>query len=332
MAGYKVHGRYSSKSRAVMAAVRKRRGRPRRTRAKGKQHYNSQDNKLVTKTGNRSAGKLTLTKRVAQLEVSAKKHTDYISLTDEAITWNGTTLVGGAPLSAYKNSYPTLLAVQGPLNNGELGNPALEENEQRQSDTIFCTSVNLKGQVWGIRPKDLGSAILANMTIFGGKKMEELCNSIITITILQDKRPSQQNADGTADVNLLPQASVGETALESIYGHTSTGGSLLQFFGTSCALKSYKSTRFTIVHQESIKTSFQSPMRTFDITFKVNKKLKFRPPRPPPATTNPNTQPYNYNLAVFFSVVTPVADLGWSDYLDGPKLDTKTARMYFKDV
>lgn len=306
---------------------------PKRSGWKGKQRYNSQSNKLVTKAGNKRNVKLTISQRVSHLEVSAKKHTDYISLTDEVITWNGTTQAGGAPLNPGKNSYPGLLAVQGPLNNGELGNPALDENQQRQSDTIFCTSVNLKGQVTGIRPIDLGiPGGLTNMSIFGAEKMKEICNSAVTITILQDKRSSQQNADGTAEVNLLPQASVGETAIESIYGHTSLGGSLLQFFGTQCSLKSYSSTRFKIVHQETIKTSFMNPTRTFDITFAVNKKLKYVPPRPPPATTNPNTQPYNYNLVVFFTVVSPVQDLSWATYLSPPKLDTKTSRMYFKDV
>lgn len=316
-------------SRTIGRAWRRRR---KRRAPKGRQRYNRQSNKLVTRTGNRSRGKLTLKKRVAQLEVSAKKHVDTISLTDEEITWNGTTQVGGAPLSAYKNSYTNLLHIQGPLNNGELGNPALEENEQRQSDSVFATSVVIRGQVYGVRPKDLMPATFAALTPAGQVKMKSMCNSAITITILRDKRPSQQDATGTASVNLLPQASVGETAIESIYGHTVTGGSLLQFFGTQNALKSYKSTRFTVMHQEVIKTSYLNPMRTFEIKIKINKKLKFVPARPPPATTNPNSTPYNYNLAVFFTVVSPPEDLSWANYLSAPKLDTKTSRLYFKDV
>lgn len=306
-------------ARTLQRFVRRRRAR------RGRQRYNSQRNVSTTKLG-RYSKKKTLKKRVAALEVSAKKHSDYVSLTPELVVWNGTDLL------ASKNSYDTLFSIQGPLNDGTQNN-LLDENEQRESDTIHCTSIRLKGTLHGVRPQDLG-AITAEgtMGVWAATKMQQLCHTKFTISILLDKRPSSINpATGEAEVNDLP-AGANEIAISTIYAKTLTGTSQLQFFGAQNSMKSYKNARFKLLHQEAIETSFQKPNKSFDISYKVNKTLKYVAARagvPPPA--NPPSKPYNYGLVVFITCVTPPVEISWATALSPPSLSEKTSRVYFTD-
>lgn len=308
----------------------RKRWRPTKSRgwkSTGRQRYNKTKNVTTTTVGKRNR-KQTLKKRVAALEVGSKKHSDYVSLTPELVVWNGT------DLNASKNSYLSVLAIQGPLNNGTEGNTALHDNEQRKSDTIYCSSIRLKGELRGVRPQDnAGITGIPTMNAFAAAKMQELCHTRFTISILQDMRPSIVNAaTGDADVNPLPTGA-NEIAIETIYSDTIAGQSQLQFFGTSNALKSYESSRFKLLHQERFETTFQKPSRFFDIKYNVNRKLKYVPPRsgtPPPP--NVPQLPYNYNLVIFVTCVQRPLELSWATVLSPAQITTKTARVYFIDA
>lgn len=322
------HPRWSSKSKRLMSQIRRHR-RPRYRKYKrrtGKQRYNKTKNVLKTTVGR--SKKNSLYNRVAALEVGSKKHSDYVSLTPELVVWNGT------DLNPAKNSYSTILAIQGPLNNGVEGNPNLPDNAQRKSDTIHCSSVRLKGTLRGVRPNDLGAITdHGTMSVFGSTKMQELCHTKFTISILQDMRASIVNpTTGDAQVNALP-STAGAIAIETLYADTITGQSQLQFFGTNNALKSYEASRFKLLHQECVETSFQKPNKQFDINYKVNRKLKYVPPRtgtPPPP--NAPSLPYNYGLVIMITCVTPPQDLSWATVLSPPQVTQKSARTYFIDA
>lgn len=317
------------KNKKASAIQRMIRARQRRNRLKSKkQTYNQTTNVLQTNIGRRSTKKSSLTARVAALESGAKKHSDYVSLTPELIVWNGT------DLNASKASYTSILAIQGPLNTGAEGNAALSDNEQRKSDTIHCQYVRLKGEVIGVRPQDLGAiGAHGTMSVFGAAKMRQLCHSKITITILLDKRPSSVNAvTGEAEVNPLP-TTAGAIAIETIYSKTTAGVNQLQFFGSNNALRSYESSRFKHLHSECIETTYDKPNNQFDITYKIDKTLKYVPPRPPPgAPPNPPSLPYNYGLVVFFTCITPPVEPTFAVCLSPPQVTKKTARTYFIDA
>ncbi len=313
---------YSRQRVALRKYVRQR--RVRKQNRKTIQKWNKTKNVLQTSLG-KSKGKRTTDQRLKALETGSKHHHDKLSLTGELITWNGTAL------NAAHNSYSGLLAVQGALADGTQ-HATLEENEQRQSDEIFCTSVHFRGEVIGIRPGELLDPTGTDMTPFGAEKMKTLCATRIYITVLQDMRPSSVDAAGQSQVNPLPTA-VGQTPMETIYDFVppTNQQSQLQLFGVENAMKSYGSSRFKIVHQECIETSLEKVHKFFDIKIKVNRKLKYVPPRSG-STSNPPMPPYNYNLLVYFTCVTHPVPLPWATLLSPVAITTKSSRMYFIDA
>ena len=319
---YRYRGGRRGAARRIQRAFRRRRAR------KGaKQKYSSQMNRSTTKLG-KYVPKMTLSKRVKALEVGSSKHHDTASLTGELIVWNGT------DLNPAKNSYSGLLAVQGPLNTGAAGDPILQENEQRMNDVIFCKSVRIRGELRGIRVQDLAQPMDNSLNLLGQLYMENLCKTRVAITLLQDLRPSVVNTGGNSDINPLPLpvSAGGEgTAIASIYEAAPLNAGL-QFFGVTNANRSYDSSRFRIVHQEILTTNMANSSKFFDISVKINRKLKYVPPRPPPSTTNPEKVPYNYNLLVFFTMVSHPVPLAWSGLVSPASITTKSSRMYFVDA
>lgn len=298
------------------------------------QQYNRTRNTYSTSLG-KGGKKKTTKQRLDALEVGAAHHHDYVSNTPETITWNGTTLLNP------RNSYNGLLAIQGPLSDGTSGNQALQENEQRQSDAVFVKYVRIKGEVTGVHVNPLlAPTSLTTISPANAEIMKNKCYTKTWITLLVDKRPSTMGDTGLAQVNPLPNSTVGDTAICEPYADTVNNASLLQFFGPETALKSYDSTRFNIVAQQCIITTFMNPRKFFDIKYNINKKIKFVPPRTgTPSPANAAAVPYNYNLLVFFTSVVPVADLNWSasiapglDLLKAPILSKKTSRCYFTDT
>jgi len=302
------------------------------------QRYNRTRNTYTANVG-RHRRKSTLKTRVKALEAGSSKHWDYVSTGVESIAFNGTSL------NPTKNSFSSILSIQGPLCDGTAGNIATSEQEQRMNDVIHVKSVRIRGMVSGVRPTETFDAdapggpvtgggpppapyTYATMTAFGAEMMKSLCSSRIYITLIIDKRPSTVGLLGQSVVNPLPTAP-GETLLESVYeGNLAT-------MGIESALRSYQSSRFKIVHQECITTSFQTPHKFFDIKYNINKTLKYVVPRtavaPLPPPPNPPAFPYNYNLLCVVSCVSPVVPLPWASSLTGPSLAKKSSRTYFTD-
>lgn len=329
----RVRAKRAHAARSIQRLFRRRRSR------RGAQRYNRTYN-TYTATAGKARGKNSLSKRVKALEAGSSKHWDYVSTGVELIGFNGTSL------NLNKCSYTSILAIQGPLSDGTSGASSLTEQEQRMNDVISVKSVRIRGMVSGVRPAEGFNAdapggpitgggpppapyTYATMTAFGAEMMKTLCSSRIYITLVVDKRPSLVGLNGQSIVNPLPTAA-GETVLESIYeGNLAT-------MGLESALRSYQSSRFKIVHQECITTSFQTPHKFFDIKYNINKVLKYVvprtavPPAPPPA--NVPAFPYNYNLLCVVSCVSPVVPLPWAPTLTGPSLAKKSSRTYFTDA
>lgn len=324
------------------------RGRPRRrlaarriqrafrTHRRGRQRYSRTKNVLTTSLGRFK--RRTVKTRLKALEAGSSKHWDYVSTGQENLLFNGTSL------QATRNSYSSILAIQGPLCDGTAGNVAITEQEQRMNDVIFCKGVRIRGMLSGVRPKaDLnpdspGGTDAAvppappaptTMTQYGAEMMKSICQTRMWITLLVDKRPSVVGADGQSIVNPLPTAA-GETMLETVYeGNLST-------LGIEACLRSYQSSRFKVVHQECIVTSMERPHAFFDIKYKINKTLKYVVPRtavaPAPPPANPPAFPYNYNLLCVFSVYPPVVPITWANSLSEAQLSRKSSRTYFTDA
>lgn len=333
---YRRKSRYSRSSAASVIQLmyrrrRRRRRAPRRSRPV-KQRYNSVKNLQYSRLG-KTRSKLTLRKRVSALEVSSKHHHDKVSNTPEIITWNGTLLNNS------RASYTGLLAIQGPKSDNTFETDSkLSEDETRTNDEIFCKSVRIRGLVKGIRPKDtLAPTDLATMNSATAQLMRNLCHSRIWITLLVDKRPFKMSATGEAEVNPLPLSTVGHTAIEEPYQNSPPTflSSQLQFFGPEVSLRSYETgNRFKILSQQCITTSFENPSKFFDISCKINRKLKYVAARVAaagqPAPANPPTVPYNYNLLVFMTSVVQTAVPAWSTLVtQSPSLTLKSSRCYF---
>lgn len=312
-------------ARTILKAFRRRRSQ--------RQRYNRTTNVLNTNLG--LYRRQTVKARLKALEVGSSKHWDYVSTGQENILFNGTSL------NPNKASFTSILAIQGPLNDGTAGNVNVTEQEQRMNDNIFVKSVRIRGMISGVRPKaDLnpdspGGTDAAvppappaptTMTAFGAEMMKSLCQTRVWITLLVDKRPSTVGPLGQSIVNPLPTAA-GETLLETVYE-----GNLAQMGIENC-LRSYQSSRFKVVHQECITTSLHSPHKFFDIKYNVNKTVKYVVPRtgtPPPP--NPPAFPYNYNLLCVVSTYPPVVPITWAQSLSESILSRKSSRTYFTDA
>lgn len=316
-------------ARTLQRAFRRRRRRP------GRQRYNSTKNVLYTNLGRRGH-KRTLKTRVSALETGSKKHHDYMNTGVEEIGYLGTSL------NANKCSFTSILAIQGALCDGTAGS-LLPESEQRENDTIFCKSVRIRFMISGLRPNELLNSdspggqqtgpgpppVISTMTAFGAAMMKTICASRIWVTLYEDRRPSTVGANGSSLVNPLPTVA-GETILETCYD-----GNQIQALGIENCLRSYDASRFKIVHQECITTSFQTPHKWVDITYKVNRKLKYVPPRtaapPAPPPPNPPAVPYNYNLLMTVSQTPPLVPVGWVTSLSPCSMSRKSSRTYFID-
>lgn len=315
-------------ARTLQRAFRKRKGR------KIAQRYNRTRNVNYSRLGKRTSNKKSLKKRVSALEVTAKHHHDKVSNTSEVIGWNGTAL------NVARNSYSGLLAVQGPKSDNTFEPESkLSEDECRNNDEIYCNSVRIRGKLRGVTVVDgILPDGLTTMTEASTQLMKRLCSTRVWIHILQDRRPFKMDAIGNAEVNPLPSGTTGHTAVEEAYQNSPPTflSSQLQFFGPEVALRSYETgNRFKIISSQCIPTTFNNPEKFFDISVKIDRKLKYvaaRPAAPGGASpANPPTVPYNYNLLVFFTCVVPVLALPWAAVIQPPILLLKSSRMYFKD-
>lgn len=290
-------------------------------RRRGKRTYRSSSQRTSNVRIGRRTGKLSLSKRVSRLEISSKKHYDYM-----LSRANGTPI---APLGAVNGgttneSFSQMLAIQPRNGDGTIppvsGSARGTERNTREGMEIFCTKVRLRGRILGIRPNDtdevkncshavilnqppeLGSVTLYNVPHMRDSAVRSACLSRVHVCVLQDKRPSTIDpVTGEYEPNPLPVNPM--NTIQGLYLEEGlTTNNSLETLGMDSALRNYTSNRFKLVHKSVLQFDFLHPSKWFDITINVNKKLVFKAP---PAGTGAvgNTDPVNYNLLFYVSSV-----------------------------
>lgn len=288
-----------------------------------------------------SRGKQTLKQRVKVLEGNASKHWDLTSTPDDPtknITWNGLTYTG-MPATDPRNAFKGLLAIQGmgsdagggtmmPLTSGRF--TAVNENV-RENSTIFVTKARLRGLIVGkvpavlqnFTPAATGETSVSDTALAGCSRQK------IWLVVLRDKRPSLVDANGTSTQNPPEAGGSGKSPVESLSMVTSTGGHIsLQTHGYSNFLRSYESTRFQPVFSKAYELTANSPIKYFDVTIDINKKLQYS--EIALAASN-NKAPLNYNLYVYLLAARQPPNFPDAQMIK-PTLINWSSRVYFKDA
>ena len=356
--------RYTRKRTARRVRFRRRRGRSAyRRRSHPSTVYASKRRRtLNVRIGRMNNKHLSLRTRVKRLEISSKKHYDYISSRPQGEPINP---VGVADGGLTNESFSSILAIQPRQGDGTIppisGSDRGEERNTREGMEVFCTKVRLRGRVLGIRVNNTGelkncaytftnavSGVVTTITPADkANQMRSACQSRVHMIVLQDKRPSTIDpTTGIYKPNPLPPQPM--NPLQGLYeeeGLSSTNQ--LQTLGLDSCLRNYTNNRFKIVHQSVLQFDYLHPSRWFDVTINVNKKLTFEPPDP---ATNPQvaTDPVNYNLLVYFSAVpaelnhAATAEYVMNDVtqnpavpvnlLLAPNLQMLSSRTYFREA
>lgn len=349
-------------ARRIQRFVRRRRGRRSKT-------YSSSRSKTSNVRLGRRQGHVSLRKRVARLEISAKKHYDYILSRDT-----------GVPISAHgaengtvtNESFSQMLAIQ--PRNGDSTIPPVSgsargtERNTREGMEIFCTKVRLRGRILGIRPNTNdevkncsypvqnqtptppGPVTLWNVPHMRDSALRSACQSRIHIMVLQDRRPSTIDpATGEYEPNPLPVQPM--NALQGLYLEEGlTTNNSLETLGMDAALRNYTNNRFKIVHKSTLSFDFLHPARWFDININVNRKLVYKAP-PAGGGATSNSDPVNYNLLFYVSSVPAETALAQSaqfvmtdntpvppappvqvNLLLQPNLQMLSSRTYFRET
>lgn len=332
---------------------------------KRKRTYRSTQNKTSNIRLGKQPGRVSLRKRVARLEISSKKHYDYMLSRDTGVP----IAPHGAENGGQTNeSFSQMLAIQ--PRNGDSTIPPVSgsargtERNTREGMEIFCTKVRLRGRILGIRPNNTnevrncsypvqnlgptppGPVTLWNVPSFRASTVRNACQSRVHIMVLQDKRPSTIDpTTGEYEPNPLPVQPM--NALQGLYLEEGlTANNSLETLGMDAALRNYTNNRFKIVHKSTLSFDFLHPARWFDININVNRKLVYKAP---PAGTGAvgNTDPVNYNLLFFVSSVPAEINLAQEDefvmtdytvdppvavnLLLQPNLQMLSSRTYFRE-
>lgn len=346
------------RSRRPYKQVR-RRMRLKRTRRK--RTYRNTKNKTSNALIGKRGVHLTLRSRIKRLEISAKKHYDYMLSRPQG------TPIGppGADNGTVTNeTFSQMLAIQPVHTDGTIpaisGSVVATERNTREGMEIFCTKVRLRGRILGIRATDVEKTKNCVYTftdaITGTNFVQEwfnrstairaACQTRIHIMVLQDTRPSTIDpATGVYEPNPLPVQPF--NALQGLYSIEGiTVNNSLETLGMDSALRNYHNNRFKIVHNQVLTFDYLHPAKWFDISINVNRKLKFKPP----VGTGPqgNSDPVNYNLLFYVSAVPAEADHAASpqfvmndvsvspyvavNLLQQPNLQMLSSRTYFKET
>ena len=279
----------------------------------------------AAKTSNVQIGRrprhLTLRRRVARLEISSKKHYDYMLSRP-----NGVPIAphGAENGTVTNESFSQMLAIQPRNGDGTIppvsGSARGTERNTREGMELFCTKVRLRGRILGIRPNDTdevkncsypvfnaqptppGPVVLWNMPFMRANSIRPACQSRVHLIVLRDSRPSTIDpATGLYEPNPLPVQPM--NVLQGLFlteGLTTTNS--LESLGMDSALRNYTNNRFKIVHQSVLQFDFLHPSKWFDISINVNKKLVYQPPNPA-LVPQGNSDPVNYNLLFYVSSV-----------------------------
>lgn len=290
----------------------------RRRRKKKSTTYRSKRSKTSNIRLGKNPRRLTLAKRVKRLEISAKKHYDYM-----LTRVNGVPI---APLGAVNGtftneSFSQMLAIQPYNGDGTIppvsGSTRGSERNCREGMEIFCTKVRLRGRILGIRPNDTDetkdcaypvqiigppAVTLWNVPSFRATSVRAACQTRIHIMVVSDRRPSRIDpVTGQYEPNPLPVQPMNPIqGLYELEGLTTNNS--LALLGMDAALRNYSNNRFKVVHKSTLLFDYLHPSKWFDITINVNKKLTYKLPDPA-VVPQGNTDPVNYNLLFYVSSV-----------------------------
>jgi hypothetical protein len=289
----------------------------RRRRARKKTYRSSSQKTSNVKLGRRR-GKLSLSKRVSNLEISSKKHYDYTLSRDT-----------GVPIASYgaengtqtNESFSQMLAIQPRNGDGTIppvsGSARGTERNTREGMEIFVNKIRLRGRVLGIRPNAYDNTRdclqsftdAVTTTVYTTPYMnthntalKAACQSRVSIVVLRDNRASTIDpTTGLYEPNPLPVQP--QNPLQGLFQLEGlTTNNTLDTMGLSSALRNYTNNRFTIVHTSVLTFDYLHPAKWFDITINVNKKAIYQPP---PAGTGAvgNSDPVNINYLFYVSSV-----------------------------
>lgn len=345
--------------------------RPRRSRARARntirrfarrvkrrtKTYRSKSKKTSNIRLGRPRGHQSLRDRVKRLEISSKKHFDYVS--------SRTT---GTPIEAYgesggttNESFSQMLAIQPVHLDGTIppasGSARGSERNTREGVEIFCTKVRLRGRILGIRVNTEAGIENCSHNIPGvadyltsvtrQDAVKQACQSRVHICVLQDTRPSTIDpVTGTYEPNPLPnQPQNPLQGLNQLEGLTTAN--TLETLGMDASLRNYTNNRFKVVHSSTLQFDYLHPSKWFDITINVNRKLTFKP-NDPAVPAPGNTDPVNYNLLFYVSSVPSETAYAGTPYfvmidssvvppvdhnlLNLPNLQMLSSRTYFRET
>lgn len=289
----------------------------RRHRSRKSSTYRSKRQKTSNIRLGRRPKRLTLSKRVSRLEISAKKHFDYVYSRPPGQPINR---VGVSDGTLTNESFSEMLAIQPRQGDGTIppasGSSRGTERNTREGMEIYCTKVRLRGRVLGIRAAD---ALALAPCLYGftdsvsgtdhynypqdrSTQIRAACQSRVHIVVLQDKRPSTIDATtGIYEPNPLPTQPM--NPLQGLMAEEGlTAVNTLQTLGFDACLRNYTNNRFKIVHTSTLQFDYMHPSKWFDISINVNKKLVYPPPDPA-VVPQVAVDPVNYNLLVYFVCV-----------------------------
>lgn len=348
--------------RPTRRAAARRIGRWYRRRRRLKKTYRSSKNRTSNVRLGRSKKRLSLNSRVKRLEISTKKHFDYVF--QSAAGWPiGYWGVGDG--STTNESFGQMLAIQ-PYNGDNTippisGSAAGTERNCREGEAVYCTKVRLRGRILGLRAADAsetkycleqwtdpvtGDAHTVKPYMREGA-VRAACQSRVHIVVLQDRRPSTINpVNGQYEPNPLPDQP--QNALQGLFqmqGLTTINS--LETLGMDSALRNYHNNRFKVLHKSTLTFDADHPAKWFDITLNVNRKLQFAPPRPG-GGAQVQTDPVNYNLLFYVSSVpaetnhattaqfvmpnTSVDPYTDVQLIQQPNLQMLSSRTYFREA
>lgn len=312
------HPRWSSRSKRLMSAIRRRRGRPRarrKKRAVHNQRYNRVSNKLRSRTVKGPRRPKSLRNRVKALEVSAKKHNDVLEFRKVPILSYGTaTNISGQFGDDFlrippKNTFGEITPSDA---------PELAEDMVRDGADVYIKSALIKFKLNTWTPSPGLSSTDYLTWVQNVAQNQSLMHTRVVFTILQDMRPSVNDGQSTSAPNDLPTIA-GERPLESIYRRSglynqADNSTMITCdptmgdtnYGADNALQSYDTGRFKKVHQSTIVLNSLTPSKQVEHRLVINRRAKYMVQSQQSGDPSAPSYPVNFNYLLFVSTTQSI--------------------------
>lgn len=314
--------------------------RARKKKAKTTTHYSARSQASKANVALSKTKRQTLKQRVSVLEENAKKHFDTVSTPADptrSIDSLGVTYTG-MPLTDTRASWQGFLNIQGRGSDAAGGAATImpdfshrfvATNENTREDSVvFVTTARLRALIRSRIPVNLQNYTPAatDDTSVSDMGLAGCCQCKVWLVVLQDKRTSLVDTNGTSTQNPPEAGSSSKGPLQSIFQVDRLGNSSLVAHGFSNGLRSYESTRYKVVFSKAYSLSAQHPDKWIDVSIKINKKLQYQEIA---LADDNNKAPLNYNLYAYL-ICDRTQDLTGGDFKK-PELVNFTSRVYFKD-